>query len=223
MNIYNKAMSFIYKRFLLVRNDSLLAASLLVAMAELVCHLFEIKVSGFQMGEVIRAFFCAVYLVVGIFVCKRDNIYILFSALALALLYFNKYTNYTSWFIIVLTIQKKQKYRNPLLILYGMDVLVCLFIGHRLAHQAFIHLLNCLFIYLVVNLDFNRQKGISLTVDERRILDEWIQVGEMKAISCFAKNTVFRKMKEARERNGLQDNEELLARYQETKLVNKKE
>lgn len=215
-------MSFIYKRFSLIRKDSLLAASLLVAMAELVCHLFEIKVSGFQMDEVIRSVFCAIYLAVGIFFLSRDTIYLLFSALALALLYFNKYTNYTSCFIIVLTIQHKPRYKIPLLVLYGMDVLVCLFIGHRLAHQAFIHLLNCLFIYLVVNLDFNSQSGLTLTADERKILDEWLEVGEMKAITCFAKNTVFRKMKEARDRNGLKDNEELLSRYQETKLVCKK-
>lgn len=207
-------MEFIKRKLQVLKSDRLLVASFLAAAIELACHIFEIHTSGINAATIIRALFCGLYLGSFFFICNRVSVYYIFSAMALVILFFNKYTNYTSFFIIAIAIQKDRRLKYPLLFLYSADVLFCLFVGHRLSFQAIEHIVNCAWIYCVLNMDRKPEKLV-LTAEERQILDEWVQVRELKAVECFARNTVYDKLKSARCRNHLFDNKSLKARYED--------
>ena len=79
-----------------------------------------------------------------------------------------------------------------------------------------IHLLLILFTYVSI-VYFTKAryqiKKLDLTDDEIKILEEYKVTKQLKAVTCFSKNTVTEKLKNARERNAIDTNAELLSRY----------
>ena len=61
------------------------------------------------------------------------------------------------------------------------------------------------------------RRPLDLTEDEVKILEELDEKKLLKAVTCFSKNTVTQKLKDARERNKIDTNAELLAEYNMTK------
>ena len=201
-----------------LKSDRLLLASFGAALTELICHIWTFINEGYPAAELVRISFCALYIIAMPFIMNRKYVYIFFAAYGLAILYFNKYNNYTAFILVLITIKKVPRSRGLLLVLYFFDCLIALFIGHRTSWHALIHLVNCLWMWLVFQYDIMEEKRLVLTPDEEKILTEWLTLGELKSVECFGKNTVFRKLKEARERNGIVSNDDLLDRYlKETK------
>ena len=203
-----------------LKEDKLLLASFGAAFTELICHIWTFKTEVFPVSEIIRIVFCSLYILIMPFIMNRKFVYIFFSIYGLAILYYNKYTNYTAFILILITIRKIPKSKVPLLALYFFDYLIALLVGHKTSWHAIIHLVNCVWIWCVFRYDIIEEKPLIITPDERKILDEWLELGELKSVESFGKNTVFKKLKEARDRNGLDTNDKLLDRYlKETKTV----
>lgn len=197
-----------------VKEDKLLLASVLIIGAELICHIRQYIFSSYSIEPLIRIIFSSLYLISS-FLFKRRFFYLLFALFALAITYFNKFNNYTSFFIICVISIKNPKYQFILFGAYILDVIISLMVGNRQASHTLIHFLNCSLIYIFFLLELNPNKKLKLTSDEIIILQEWSESGELKALESFSKNSIFKKLKEARERNNLRENEELLNRYRE--------
>ncbi len=59
------------------------------------------------------------------------------------------------------------------------------------------------------------KRKLDLTVDETSILEELSNGKQQKEIEQFSQNTVSRKLKKARERNGVATTDELIKRFKE--------
>ena len=62
-------------------------------------------------------------------------------------------------------------------------------------------------------MDMTEKKPLDLTEDEKLIIEKRIQGYEFKEINEFSENTCFLKLKNARTRNGIEHNLELIQRY----------
>lgn len=82
--------------------------------------------------------------------------------------------------------------------------------------HVFIHYITCAFMFL--GLEALREKErkrepLALTPAEEDILQQIADGAEIKAITGYSENTIYKKLREARERNELINNTELIARY----------
>lgn len=196
-----------------VQNDHLVKVSLLFVFVLLVCHAWQVYDSGFRVEPMIRVFYCVVYLAVVPFAGRKALLYIL-PAFALSVLYFNKFQNYTSFFIICLTIIYFKKYTIFYLVLYVGAVIASLLINDLSASHCLIHFINCGLIYVILNsLSIFKTKKVCLNKDESAILEELAAGKEIKAIDSYSKNTIFKYLKSAREKAGKETNGELLHWY----------
>lgn len=102
------------------------------------------------------------------------------------------------------------------LIEYGILVHCTETEGPGVIHLA-IHILLTLFFFVsisyFVSIRFSRRE-LNLTDDEKKILEELKEVKMLKNCRSFSKNTLTQKLREARERNNIETNAELLMQYQ---------
>lgn len=135
------------------------------------------------------------------------------------ILYFNRFQNYTSWGIIMVLIWNKPERQNILLPAYALAVLVCLLLNERGVSHAVIHYGNCVWMFIVMNK--HRKQAITnhidLTPDETKIIEQLQDGRTIKEIEGFSRNTIYKRLTEARTRNKCATNGELLALYHNTK------
>ena len=141
------------------------------------------------------------------------------------------YNNYTALFILCIAISIQPKIRFPALVIYFISVTALFFIqrnkeGYEL-HLYLIHLARSVWYIGIVEYALNdkfRRKKLVLYEDERRIIDQLCE-GKVyqKEVEGFSENTIYRKLKAARERNGNLTKDELVEAYRTEKEKMNKE
>lgn len=135
------------------------------------------------------------------------------------------YNNYTALFILCIVISIQPKIRKPAIIIYFAAVTALFIIKKDDAGYAlslyFIHIVRSIwYVGLVeyVLYDKFKRKKLVLYEDERRILDQ-LCAGKVyqKEVEGFSENTIYRKLKAARERNGNLTRDELVEAYRTEK------
>ena len=194
--------------------EKLINLSFIVAAILIICHVAQFIDSGIKIETLLRITLCAAYIPAGL-IWREKSLPVVFPIFAYAILIFNGYNNYTSFFIIVFSIQLNKKWRYQYLIFYLIDVTLALILHDRGATHAIIHILNCIFIYACYKILFSLKPKakLNLELDEAQILAEWTQVKELKAVRSFSHNTVYDKLRAARLRNDCTSNDELLKKY----------
>lgn len=194
--------------------EKLINLSFLIAAALIICHIGQIIENGYTIETVLRLILCATYIPAGL-IWREKCLPLIFPAFGYAILIFNGYSNYTSFFIIIFAIHINKKWEYPYLALYLLDVTLALIVHHLGATYAMIHILNCVFIYACYKVLFSLKPNAKLNLepDEAQILAEWAQVHELKAVRSFSHNTVYDKLRAARLRNDCTSNDELLKKY----------
>lgn len=198
----------------------------LIALALFICHVYI-----YFRGEpadtrllseyipLIRASACAVF-IAGSLIKKQSFMRFFFPVYSFIILYWNRYYNFTSFLVIVICGHLTPKDRKWLYPCYCIDLLAALLINPNLtpAH-ALVHIGSCAGILALYHIFFDeaqpapQENSLDLTEDEMTILKELSDGRPLKSVQSFSKNTVTKKMKEARDRNGCINNEALLARY----------
>jgi hypothetical protein len=89
--------------------------------------------------------------------------------------------------------------------------MIALLVQDKEITHLLIHFATCAFFY-VVYFYINDNK-LNLTEDEIKILEELKEKKMLKCCDSFSKNILTQKLKQARDRNGIDTNAELLARY----------
>lgn len=126
------------------------------------------------------------------------------------------FNNYTALFPIFIAMLLKPQLKNTLFFVYVIAATGAFIFDGESIINFLIHITRSAWIiYLLeyfISSKFTR-KALDLTEDEKKILDELNEKKLLKACTCFSKNTITAKLKEARERNKIDTNAELLAEY----------
>lgn len=180
-------------------------------------------VRGFQDG-----FKLVTYIVIGFdfmyvplaLIFKRKSFtcfYLIYALVLVFIIAFTKsclYNNYTALFIICIIIMVQPKLEIPAVIAYFVAVSVAFAINDESLINFFIHICRSVWFIIivafVVNNKFER-KTLILYEDEIEILKQLADGKHyQKEVKGFSENTIYRKLKAARERNGNITREELV-------------
>lgn len=149
--------------------------------------------------------FCLIYSFALIFILAFDKTFL--------------YNNFSALFLVCIVFMINSKFTKVALCSYFSFVCVAFLLNEENLIHFFLHIVRSLWFILIVknvlNNQFNRKK-LNLYEDEIRILKQ-LTNGKVyqKEIEGFSENTVYRKIKNARERNGNISKDELLKRFQQ--------
>lgn len=141
----------------------------------------------------------------------RQALFVVLIVTSLVASYFNSFVNFNSFFVVLLSCRLYRKTEKWVLFLYVINEMIALLVQDKEITHLLIHFATCAFFY-VVYFYINDNK-LNLTEDEIKILEELKEKKMLKCCDSFSKNILTQKLKQARERNGIDTNAELLARY----------
>lgn len=164
---------------------------------------------------------------------KKDGFhwfYLIYSAVLLLAAAFENtylYNNYTALFIVCLVIMIQPKIRLPAIMFYFALASVLFAMNEESIYHYFIHIVRSIWYVGIVEYILNdkfRRKKLVLYEDERMILDQMCE-GKVyqKEVEGFSENTIYRKLKAARERNGNLTRDQLVEEYRKEKEMREQE
>lgn len=187
----------------------------IVAIGMLVCNIFMWIESGYDVEPLIRICYCILFIPMAL-VLGRKWIPIQYLIIAFSVLYFNKWYNPVSFILVSVVAIRHRKFMIPLFVMYGLAVMVCLGIGHRSWRHGAWHLFFCIWwFFIVTDIKNELRRRLYATVDEVNIIKQLAEGKKKKEIEGFSQNTVYDKLKKARKRNNVEDNEQLVELYME--------
>lgn len=150
--------------------------------------------------------------------------YFIYSAIIIFGIAFDKtylFNNYTGLFIVSIVVMLKPKLRKIALIFYFVVVSIAFCLNEERIYHYFIHIVRSLWFIGIVEYVLNdkfRRKKLVLYEDERDILEQLSNgMVYQKEVVGFSENTIYRKLKAARERNGNLTREELVNQFRKEK------
>lgn len=168
-----------------------------------------------------------------VFIFKRKIFSIYYLIYAFVLIFvvaFTKtylYNNYSALFIVSIIIMLNPKLEIPALIVYFVGVCIAFAVNEETLCHFLIHIVRSIwFIGIMIYVLGNRfeRKKLILFNDEKQILDQLLDGKHyQKEVEGFSENTIYRKLKAARERNGNVTREELIEMYRKDKEMNKED
>lgn len=200
---------------------------LTTAFSLLISALYMVK--GFQ-----TQFLCGTWIIIGMnvvyvpltIILKKRSFPWFYAAYGLTLIFLTAFektylmNNYSPLFVICLVMGLKPKWDKFLIVLYFIAVSVAFVLNEEPALNFLIHIVRaCWFIsctVYVLDSHFER-KSLVLFEDEKKILNQLLD-GKVyqKEVDGFSENTIYRKLKAARERNNCKTRDELLEKYRAT-------
>lgn len=146
--------------------------------------------------------------------------YLLYSAVLVFSIAFEEtflYNNYTALFIVCIVIMINPKLRFPAIVFYVVLVTVAFALNDEILYHYFIHIVRSIWyvgiVEFVLNDKFKRKKLV-LYEDEKNILRQLCN-GKVyqKEVEGYSENTIYRKLKAARERNGNLTRDQLVEEF----------
>lgn len=201
------------------KKDKIIVKSIIICLFLSACHWVQFFRSGCMIPPLVHAVMSTFFIIfTSILGRKCWNIYIF--VWALSILYFGRFNNYTSFIMVLIAIGINRKTKSLYIVCYAVAVLVCLIIYRDTYTHAIIHAGGCMFFYNIAGyvysrLDVKESRPLELTEDEKIIIEKRLQGYEFKEIEEFSENTCFIKLKNARTRNGIDQNWELIQRYKQ--------
>ncbi len=146
--------------------------------------------------------------------------YLLYSAVLVFSIAFEEtflYNNYTALFIVCIVMMINPKLRFPAIVFYVVLVTVAFALNDEILYHYFIHIVRSIWyvgiVEFVLNDKFKRKKLV-LYEDEKNILRQLCN-GKVyqKEVEGYSENTIYRKLKAARERNGNLTRDQLVEEF----------
>lgn len=146
--------------------------------------------------------------------------YLLYSAVLVFSIAFEEtflYNNYTALFIVCIVMMINPKLRFPAIVFYVVLVTVAFALNDEILYHYFIHVVRSIWyvgiVEFVLNDKFKRKKLV-LYEDEKNILRQLCN-GKVyqKEVEGYSENTIYRKLKAARERNGNLTRDQLVEEF----------
>lgn len=178
-------------------------------------HLYQFFDSGFRWESGIRVVFYPVY-ALSIFFFGQKLMFIELLGFSLAYAQTIRFDNYSAFLLLVVCCVMKNNrktYCIPLFLLYAADILVVCMRNGKTPVHLIIHycVCACIFVGIQIFIFFIKQKkNLDLTEEEQHILYHIVfEKKKLKEIIGYKQNTISKKLKKCREKNGLKDNDEL--------------
>lgn len=167
------------------------------------------------------------YVILAFFLNRKAFVwfYLLYSVVLVFLIAFEKsclFNNYTALFMLCIVIMMEPSIKYAAISLYFAVVSIAFLINEESLVHFLIHIDRSVWflgsIFFVLNSHFEPKKLI-LFEDEEKILEQLCS-GKIyqKEVEGFSENTVYRKLKAARERNGNLTREQLIELYKKQKM-----
>ncbi len=208
-----------------LKDPFVISTSVLSLLLSVLCIWKGVQ-TGFEVWGWIIIAMNLLYVPLALF-CGRKTFpyfYLAYSAVLIFVTAFDRtllYNNYTALFMISIVVMLYPKMRWLALGFYFALVSVAFCINGELLVNFFIHIVRSLWFIGIVEYVLNdrfRRKKLILYEDERNIIEQLCTgMVYQKEVVGFSENTIYRKLKAARERNGNISREELVRRYREEK------
>lgn len=171
----------------------------------------------FLIGNNICFLRIAMYLILAltIFMFNFRIMYLELIIMSLVASYFNSFINFTQFFVILLACRMYRKSENWLLALYALNESVALMIQGKNISHLIIHLLTCVFFYMIYFF-INKPKVLDLKPDEEEIVKQLAAGKLQKQIDLYSKNIIKDKLDHAKDRNHIIDTDELVFLYKQS-------
>lgn len=203
-NIYTSAISFVIAILYVVRG-------------------FD---EGFNPGIIIVTSMNLLYIPI-VWIFRRQGFSYFYMAYAVILIFLismeetKLFNNYTALFMVCIVMMIRPELELWIGALYFVSVCVAFAINEENLIHFFIHVVRSLWFIAIVSYVLNNRferKKLILFDDEKKILDQLCS-GKMyqKEVEGFSENTIYRKLKAARERNGNVTRDQLVEMYRKEK------
>lgn len=199
--------------------DNFIVYTLLFAVILAGLHAWQYVKSGFLINPLINLIMVVIYIPVAI-VFRRKCLPLYLMIYGFILLPYERFGDLTSLFMVLCGIALNSKFKYCIYA-YIVEIISC-YILNGLAISNFvieiIYVLFFLTFFLIVqNNHATKKDPLYLKDDEKKILELILSGKEIKEITEFSQNTVYKKLRDARERNDCFTNEELITRYKAEK------
>lgn len=147
----------------------------------------------------------------------------IYSVLLVFLTAFEKtflFNNYTPLFVVFIASIFSPRHELHFLVLYFICAATAFVLNEESTILFLIHVVRAFWFVMAYYCAVSMKQGsddLVLFDDERKILDQLLDGKTyQKEVSGFSENTIYRKLKAARERNGCSTREELVERYRDS-------
>jgi hypothetical protein len=211
-------MSWLKSRIELLRNDKDLLKIFLLHLLLIALHIYENYVGDVEYYWYLRAGGCGL-ISLFIFMFGRKGLSYALVVFSCSLVYVNNFYNYATIFFMLIAIGANPKIKKVAPWIYFVNMVISYTLKRLGIVPFLIHSVYCVMFYTKINYVFaiHKPEKLSLTDDERKILDLKLQGFQQKEIDIFSQQTISAKMKSARERNLCETTEELMAKYAKEK------
>lgn len=155
--------------------------------------------------------------------------YLVYSVILVFLIAFEKtclFNNFTALFIVCIVIMFDSKKAGIAIVLYFAAVCIAFSINGESVFHFLIHIARSLLfleiVFYVLSNRFNRKKLVLYEDEEKIIIQLCSGKVYQKEVEGFSENTVYRKLKAARERNGNISKDELIELYRKEHSLDSK-
>ena len=160
---------FIIENVKSFKNENIRIVTFLISLLLTGYHVFQY----IDTGNPICFLRIAIYGVISLAVLLLgfSAMYFILIFLALLTCYFNSFINFTQFFVLLLACRMYRKSENWLLALYALNESVALMIQGKNISHLIIHLLTCVFFYMIYFF-INKPKVLDLKPDEEEIVKQ---------------------------------------------------
>lgn len=181
---------------------------------------------GFNLGIIIVMVMNLLYIPI-VWVFKRQGFsyfYLIYAVVLIFLISMEEtklFNNYTALFMVCIVMMIRPELELLIWAVYFVSVCVAFAINDENLIHFFIHIVRSIWFIAIVSYVLNNRferKKLILFDDEKKILDQLCS-GKMyqKEVEGFSENTIYRKLKAARERNGNVTRDQLVEMYRKEK------
>lgn len=211
----------IKKRIEEFKNDNITVQIMYVLIALFGLHFYQYFNSGFSLNCLYRVVYFGVSIVFTLIFGKKAS-YVTLVAFSFTAEYLNTFNNYTSLFCILMAVRMFKSTEKFLIPLYFMNTVFSLIYQNKNISHIAIHLLTAFLFYLLFYYERKEAEKdfFFVTEDEMKILEEMRKGKQLKELDLFNKNTITKKLKQARGRNRCATNSELLCEYIKRNPIN---
>ena len=199
-----------------LRDDKILGMIFFLHLILAACHFCHSYISEIHYHGDLRLAGCLLIAIL-IFFFGRIGMAFGFTAYACSLIYVNTFYNYGSIFLLLIAVGAYPRIKGFATVVYLTNVIISFSLQKLLPFSVAIHVVYIILFWLCTKYVYkvNTPAKLSLTEDEKKILDELVAGKMQKQITLFSEQTVSQKIKNARERNLCETTSELLEKYKQ--------
>lgn len=179
---------------------------------------------GFNFGIIMVTGMNLVFIPV-VLIFRRNGFsifYLIYAVLLIFLISLEEtrlFNNYTALFMFCIVMMIRPELEFFAFVLYFLSVSIAFMIDGETLIHFFIHVVRSVWFFAIVSYVLNNRferKKLVLFDDEKKILDQMCSGKKyQKEVEGFSENTIYRKLKAARERNGNLTRDQLLELYRD--------